>query len=371
MSHLALNNIRPGVVGGPGNRSSVSGGVATVFGATGFVGKYVVNELARNGTQVICPYRSVDEKAIPLKQMGDLGQIVLLKDWHLNNDEMTEYAIKRSNIVINLIGNALETRNFSFEDVHTAWPARLAQIAKESPLVERLIHFSDMGASPDHPSRRLRSKAAGDAAVRETFPEATIFKPSPILGDEDDFMNNLLFQVKFNASLWLIDGGIHKSQPSHVTDVARAVAACLETHDAKGQDYYLAGPETLSICDMVKVIQECLHVLEDNTMYVPAALAKLAYTPGDFLRTKIPPMPGRNYMYTGDFVDELSRDKLAPAGSLGYTDLGIVPLKVTEGLAIEAIRYQRTGGYSLGDTKALAKSLPASVKRYFGMEIPH
>lgn len=176
MSHLALNNIRPGVVGGPGNRSSVSGGVATVFGATGFVGKYVVNELARNGTQVICPYRSVDEKAIPLKQMGDLGQIVLLKDWHLNNDEMTEYAIKRSNIVINLIGNALETRNFSFEDVHTAWPARLAQIAKESSLVERLIHFSDMGASPDHPSRRLRSKAAGDAAVRETFPEATIFK---------------------------------------------------------------------------------------------------------------------------------------------------------------------------------------------------
>lgn len=56
-------------------RSSVSGGVATVFGATGFVGKYVVNELARNGTQVICPYRSVEEKAIPLKQMGDLGQV--------------------------------------------------------------------------------------------------------------------------------------------------------------------------------------------------------------------------------------------------------------------------------------------------------
>jgi NADH dehydrogenase (ubiquinone) 1 alpha subcomplex subunit 9 len=74
-SHLALNNVRPGVVGGPGNRSSVSGGVATVFGATGFVGKYVVNELARRGTQVVCPYRSLEEKAITLKQMGDLGQV--------------------------------------------------------------------------------------------------------------------------------------------------------------------------------------------------------------------------------------------------------------------------------------------------------
>jgi hypothetical protein len=52
-----------------------------------------------------------------------------------------------------------------------------------------------MGASPDHPSRRLRSKAAGDAALREIYPGATIFKPSPIMGDEDDFLNNLLFQV--------------------------------------------------------------------------------------------------------------------------------------------------------------------------------
>lgn len=60
---------------------------------------------------------------------------------------------------------------------------------------ERLIHFSDMGASPNHPSRRMRTKAAGDAELREVFPNATIFKPSPIMGDEDDFLNNLLFQV--------------------------------------------------------------------------------------------------------------------------------------------------------------------------------
>uniref|UniRef100_A0A383VU92 NAD-dependent epimerase/dehydratase domain-containing protein n=1 Tax=Tetradesmus obliquus TaxID=3088 RepID=A0A383VU92_TETOB len=369
-SHLALNNVRPGVVGGPGNRSSVSGGVATVFGATGFVGKYVVNELARRGTQVVVPYRSLEEKAMTLKQMGDLGQIVLLKGWHLNDDDMTRQAISRSNIVVNLIGSTLETRNFSFDDVHAAWPARLAAMAKETPKVERLLHFSDVGAAADHASARMRSKAVGDAAVRETFPDATIFKPAPIIGDEDDLLNNLLFQVKFNASVWMVDDGVQRFQPHHVTDVARAAAASLESHEAKGKDYCLGGPETITMRDYVSLIQECLHILEDTTMYVPAALAKAAYAPGDMLRRKLPPMPGRNYMYSGDYIDEISRDKVVPEGSLGYADLGILPMKVTEGFPIEAIRYQRTGGYSFGDSKALAKSLPASVKRYFGMQVP-
>lgn len=367
MSHLALNNMNPGVIGGPGGRSSVSGAVATVFGATGFVGHYVVNALAKAGTQVVVPYRCIEERAMPLKQMGDLGQIVLLRDWHINNDEMTRAAIRSSNIVINLIGGSLETRNFSFEDIHTAWPEKLAKMVADNAKTERLVHFSDMGASPDHPSRRLRSKAAGDAALRAAFPDATIFKPGPIMGDEDDFLNNLLFQVKFNTYVWMVDDGQHRCQPSHVTDVAQAVANSLTSADSPGKDYYLAGPETVSLRDMVELIHECLHETDDNTLYVPSAIAKMAYAPGDAIRAKLPPLPGRNYMYTVDYVDEISRDKLIPEGVSSYADLGISPIKVTEGMPIEAVRYQRTGGYSYGDTKTLAKSLPANVKRYWGM----
>ncbi len=53
----------------------MSGATITVFGGTGFIGKYVVNELARQGSQVVCPFRCSEEKALPLKQMGDLGQV--------------------------------------------------------------------------------------------------------------------------------------------------------------------------------------------------------------------------------------------------------------------------------------------------------
>jgi NADH dehydrogenase (ubiquinone) 1 alpha subcomplex subunit 9 len=57
---------------------------------------------------------------------------VLLKDWHMSKDEMTRKAIASSNIVINLIGSSLETRNFSFEDIHTDWPKKLAGMVAEN-----------------------------------------------------------------------------------------------------------------------------------------------------------------------------------------------------------------------------------------------
>lgn len=68
---------KPIISSGPygGGRSSVSGHVATVFGCTGFLGRYLVNRLAQKGTQVIVPYRDEDEKR-HLKLMGDLGQVV-------------------------------------------------------------------------------------------------------------------------------------------------------------------------------------------------------------------------------------------------------------------------------------------------------
>ena len=53
----------------------VSGVTATVFGCTGFLGRYIVNALARQGTQVVVPYRRDDVDVQYLRQMGDLGQV--------------------------------------------------------------------------------------------------------------------------------------------------------------------------------------------------------------------------------------------------------------------------------------------------------
>lgn len=76
--HLTLDLENKGLKKGPGGRSSVSGVTATVFGATGFLGRYVVNALAKLGSQVVIPYRCDELEMMHLKQMGDLGQVTIL-----------------------------------------------------------------------------------------------------------------------------------------------------------------------------------------------------------------------------------------------------------------------------------------------------
>lgn len=75
---LTLDLENKGLKKGPGGRSSVSGVTATVFGATGFLGRYVVNALAKLGSQVVIPFRCDELDMMHLKQMGDLGQVYII-----------------------------------------------------------------------------------------------------------------------------------------------------------------------------------------------------------------------------------------------------------------------------------------------------
>lgn len=367
VGEVALTGVNA-VRAGTGRRSSVSGVTATVFGGNGFVGRYVVNALAQVGSQVVCPYRCVEEKAMPLKQMGDLGQMVLLRDFHLRDDDAVRHAIRSSNVVVNLIGARRETRNFTFDEVHAEWPARLARIVAEAgPRVERFIHFSDIGAAADHPAARMRSKAAGDAAVRATLPGATILRPADVVGEEDDFYNNLIGQCKWRAAVPLVDGGAARLQPTYVPDVAAAVMAALGSAASIGQTYTLAGPEVLSLRQVVDLVYKMLLVDEDETVALPAALARLAFSPVDKLNRILPDLR-LNYMNTAGYVDELSVDRVAPAGARGYAELGITPTSVTEGLAVEMIRFHRVGGYRHGDMKSVSKAVPDHIKKFFGLD---
>merc|ERR1711976_64472 len=157
---------------GKGGRSSFSGMVATVFGATGMLGRSVVNKLGKVGSQVICPYRGDAYFIRDCKLMGDLGQIYFAP-FDLRDEDSLRECMKHSNVVVNCIGRDWETRNFSYEEVHVNGPRRMARAARELG-VEKFIHTSHIGASPDPTpclmkkgSQFLRSKYEGELAVME------------------------------------------------------------------------------------------------------------------------------------------------------------------------------------------------------------
>lgn len=178
---------------GTGGRSSFNGIVATVFGATGFTGRYLCNRLGKIGSQLILPYRADQYEALRLRLCGDLGQ-VLFTPYNLKDEKSIEKAVRYSNVVINLVGRDWETKNFKFDDVHVKGAEAIARIARKAG-VKRFIHVSALNCAENPEphvlpkgSKFLKSKWESEQRVREHFPDAVIFRPADIYGQEDRFL---------------------------------------------------------------------------------------------------------------------------------------------------------------------------------------
>ncbi|KAM7358085.1 NADH:ubiquinone oxidoreductase subunit 39 [Cochliomyia hominivorax] len=243
---------------GTGGRSSFNGIVATVFGCTGFLGRYVCNKLGKSGTQMILPYRGEDSEAIRLKVCGDLGQ-VLFQFYELGDEEAIRKAVKYSNVVINLVGREYETKNFTFNDVHVEGARRIARICRQMG-VERLIHVSALNADPnpkshiiDGGSNFLRSKYWGEQAVRDEFPEATIIRPSDIYGSEDRFLRYYahIWRRQFRSMPLWYKGERTVKQPVYVSDVAQGILNCAKDPETAGKVYQAVGPKRYQLSELV------------------------------------------------------------------------------------------------------------------------
>ncbi|KAL7976310.1 hypothetical protein Chor_002529 [Crotalus horridus] len=298
---------------GRSGRSSVSGIVATVFGATGFLGRYIVNHLGRVGSQVIIPYRCDEYDLLYLRPMGDLGQLIFM-EWDARDKDSTWRAVENSHVVINLVGRDWETRNFSFEEVFVSFPREIARLSKQAG-VEKLIHFSHLNADSQSPSKYLRTKAEGEKVVRAEFPDAIIMKPSDIYGREDRFLNYYAGMRQFVG----------------VVDVARAVTNAIKDPDSKGKTYALVGPHRYFLYDMIKFVYSVMH---RPFLTFPLPRPLFLFIARFFEMNPFEPW------ITRDKVDRFYvTDKRVP-DLPGLEDLGVIPTPL-EYKAIEVLRRHR------------------------------
>uniref|UniRef100_A0A8D0LBU8 NADH dehydrogenase [ubiquinone] 1 alpha subcomplex subunit 9, mitochondrial n=1 Tax=Sphenodon punctatus TaxID=8508 RepID=A0A8D0LBU8_SPHPU len=330
---------------GRSGRSSVSGIVATVFGATGFLGRYVVNRLARIGSQVIIPYRCDPYDLMYLRPMGDLGQLLFM-EWDSRDKESTRRAVEHSNVVINLVGREWETKNCQFEDVFVNIPKRIAQVSREAG-VEKFIQVSHLNADMKSRSRYLRNKAVGEKIVREEFPGAIILKPSEMFGREDRYLNHYANMRWFGGVPLISLGKKTVKQPVHVVDVAKAILSAIKESESKGKTYALTGPHRYLLYDLVEYIYAVLH-----RIYLPYFLPRPLY----HLVARFFELNPFDPWITRDKVDRFHLTDMKFPELPGLEDLGIVPTPL-EQKAIQVLRLHRK--YRWIDTE-MEESKPAT-----------
>ncbi|KNA24805.1 hypothetical protein SOVF_012110 [Spinacia oleracea] len=347
-STLATNGGVPLIRKGTGGRSSVSGIVATVFGATGFLGRYLVQQLAKMGSQVLVPFRGSEDSPRHLKLMGDLGQIVPMK-YDPRDENSIKAVMAKANVVINLIGREYETRNFSFEEVNHHMAEQLAQIAKEHGGIMRFIQVSSLGASPTSESRMLKAKAAAEEAILRELPGATIMRPATMIGTEDRILNTWAQFVKKYSFLPLIGDGSKEIQPVYVIDVAGAIVAALKDDGSSlGKTYELGGPDVYTVQELAELMFETIREYP-RYVKIPVPIAKAISTPRDILINKVPfPLPSPS-IFNLDQIHALYGDTVVSDKALTFADLDIVPHKL-KGYPVEFLSCYRKGGPQFGST---------------------
>lgn len=225
--------------------------LVTIFGGSGFIGRYVVGQLLKAGVRVRVAGRD-QKRAWFLRPLGGLGQTQFVPA-DLRRADSVARAVTGADAVINLVG----ILKGDFTAYHVTGAQTIATAAAAAGATA-LVHVSAIGADAQSPSAYGRSKGDGEAAVRAAFPAATIIRPSIVFGPEDAFVNRFAGMMRLFPVLPVVAPDA-RFQPIYVSDLAQAIAAAAVTPAAHaGQLYELGGPQVMTMAELNTLIAELI-----------------------------------------------------------------------------------------------------------------
>ena len=306
----------------------------TVFGGSGFLGRYVVRQLASRGFFIRVIVRNPNE-ALFLRVYGKVGQIQLISGDIKEELKIHEY-VKGSSCVINCVATFFETRSQSFNVLHVNAAKNLAKVAEKEG-ISQFIHISSLGASTESSSQLLRSKGAGEEAVLECFPNSNIIRPSLIFGTEDTFFNRFAKLSSISPFIPVV-GPATKFQPVYVDDVARVISLLVET-DQKKRYLELGGDETYTFKELISML---LAEIKRTRLIlkIPFPLAKVMAGTNDFFRLILGDLVPA--FLTLAQVKSLEKDNLVSRKTDKFSDFGIVPKKLKIVLPTIVARFSKS-----------------------------
>lgn len=327
---------------GPPGRSSNSGKVITIFGATGFLGRYVVDALGRSGSSLIVSTRDDDMSWRHLKPLCDLGKIVPAYV-RLDDEDAIRDCVRNSNVVINLVGKHYETKHFlptiinsSFRENNVNIAERIARISREE-YVDQLIHVSALSANPDSEAEFSRTKFEGEQVVREQFPGAVIIRPASVYGTEDRLLNWFARFIKYSRVFPLIDGCKAKVLPVYVGDVATAIAKCAINYSTANKTYELVGDQEWTRKEILELVMTTTKK-NRHTVEVPKNI-------GMWFAYAIEQLPSP--VLTRDWLKLMCEDEVVSSPALpGLRELEIEPTDFKKKSFAFLYQYQQGGHFA-------------------------
>jgi len=308
----------------------MSGDLVTVFGGSGFIGKQTVRALAKRGYRVRIAMRR-PHLGHELRVMGDVGQIQLVQA-NVRFPESIDAALEGADAVVNLVAVLHSRGKQSFDALHVDAARAIGEAAAKRG-IKRVVQISALGAAP-RGSKYARSKYAGERALLEAVPTATILRPSIVFGPEDGFFNRFAAMAQTAAALPLgalplIGGGKTKFQPIFVGDVAEAVVAAVSRQDAQGRVYELGGPGVYTFKQVLEYIRT-----ETNRDVPLVPLPFFIAHPMGLVMSGVFGLTPFAPPLTGDQVITLKRDNVVGADSSALTiqDLGVTQLESVEAI---------------------------------------
>ncbi|CBX98204.1 NADH-ubiquinone oxidoreductase 40 kDa subunit [Plenodomus lingam] len=311
-----------------GGRSSIGGYTATVFGATGFLGRYIVNRLARSGCTVIVPYREEMAKR-HLKVTGDLGRVIFI-EMDLRNTQSIEESVRHSDIVYNLIGRDYPTKNFDLEDVHVEGTERIAEaVAKYD--IDRFVQVSSHSADVNSPSEFYRTKARGEQVARSIYPETTIVRPAPMFGFEDRLLHRLAYPSYVITANHLQE----RLRPVHVIDVGMALEQMLHDDTTAAETFELYGPSEYSMAELNELVEKEAMKVRRHINIPKRILKPIAHYANKLLWWPI---------HSADEVEREFIDQTIDKKAKTFKDLDIEPVELRS-MTFEYLRGYRSSSY--------------------------
>ena len=327
----------------------------TIYGGSGFVGRYIARRAAKAGWRVRVAVRRPDE-ALFVRTYGVVGQVEPVA-CNLRDDTSVKAASTDADAVVNCVGILAPEGKNTFRSVQAEGAARVARLAAENG-VERFVQISAIGADAKSDSDYARTKAEGEAAVLEHMPRAVILRPSIVFGPEDQFFNRFAGMARLGPVLPVV-GARTRFQPVYVDDVAAAAMKGVEGAAEPGI-YELGGPDVDTFRELMEIMLEVIQ-RRRWIVNVPFWAAKPMGWGFDLLgRLSLGLIKGP---LTLDQVRNLARDNVVSGSVKTFEDLGIRPVSMEGVLPDYLWRFRPSGQYAA--SKASAKHLKGGKRAGF------